>query len=414
MMFFFDGHFNKSDRSTSSFLLKRARLLTQLLIFSGSLNIILFLVFLYDMAYRQPPALLYEHTPVVDPFIASSTDFSNKREAIRQFQTMSFEQLVERLNSKDLVEDGYMQRDLALACLVNYHHFDIESALSDYFIQKRAFFFEEGKENMVIFPGLGEEHYQTIAQFIRTERWPLTSKGLFLFLKEEEHREDFSLAQAFFLSPEYSLMEMLLTRSDASISKDEILRLVLSGDWEILSSFFQEQRSWQNLSSERRQNLLLDYIEKKSESAASLILKTDRDFALRKLDDERVLSILRLLEEKTLESQWFIQGILLSPRSDEIWKAAARNLYKWEGKELPLPYNHALALKRFGLGGSKEEEVLSTREKERMTHIVLEGDSLWRIAKIYGIGIEKIKEENHLSSDCIKPGTILRIPRDLK
>ncbi len=44
------------------------------------------------------------------------------------------------------------------------------------------------------------------------------------------------------------------------------------------------------------------------------------------------------------------------------------------------------------------------------TYIVQKGDSLYSIAKKYGITVDKLKELNNLKSNIINIGQILKIP----
>lgn len=57
--------------------------------------------------------------------------------------------------------------------------------------------------------------------------------------------------------------------------------------------------------------------------------------------------------------------------------------------------------------------VQSLREnpgRERSTHIVRNGDSLWRIARLYGTSVSRLKEVNKIREDQIVPGQILSLP----
>lgn len=401
---------------------KQIRILTQVIIVSGFLNIGLISFFFYTWIQEKPILLPYEHMPATEEQQqAPLADFRGNVEVVQQFQSMDFDQLVGKLSSRELVEDGYSQRDLALACLVNYHHFNLQRALSGYSLQSRILRIEEGErvENIEIFPALSDEHYLKIVQFIQQERWPLTSQGIFLALKQRDYHEDITLAQAFFLSEEYTSVEMLLARSDVAITKKEVLDIILDSDWHMLADFAQKQRISQDLSSPRRQSFLLNYIIRKSETAAMVMLKTDKFFAAKKLDDARVLEILDQIKVKAPEALWFVQELLTSPRSDEVWKRAAQKLYFWDGEEMVEPYDHSLVLERFiskELIETKAEQPVGQEiqkkdeEEKELIHVVAEGDSLWKIAKLYRVDVQDLKEINGLSSDVIKAGIMLKIP----
>ena len=53
-------------------------------------------------------------------------------------------------------------------------------------------------------------------------------------------------------------------------------------------------------------------------------------------------------------------------------------------------------------------------DEEALTHVIKEGDTLWDIGKLYGISIARLKELNHLSGDIIIPGKTLKITKPRK
>jgi nucleoid-associated protein YgaU len=48
--------------------------------------------------------------------------------------------------------------------------------------------------------------------------------------------------------------------------------------------------------------------------------------------------------------------------------------------------------------------------RDGVRHTVVEGDSLWGIARRYGVDIERIRAANNLSSDRVRIGQVLVIP----
>lgn len=52
----------------------------------------------------------------------------------------------------------------------------------------------------------------------------------------------------------------------------------------------------------------------------------------------------------------------------------------------------------------------SSPEKPTKSHVVQEGESLWRISRLHKIDIALLKSHNHLHSDQIRPGQTLLIP----
>lgn len=353
--------------------IQNIRKLTILLAISGSLNIIFASIIFYLATSERPPTPYFELRPAKGgeqqaPLAIERSD----SEVIRYFRRMPLQWLISRLKNTQLVENGYTQRDLALASLVAFHDFDLERAFSglpkpD---QKRRMIygsFSDGRQaELIVYPGLSDQHFNAICSFTATERWPLTSRGLFLALqKEEKENDDPSLADTFFMTSEFSSLEMLFRRNHVTVVKEELLKVVLEGNWIMLSNFAEKQKISQDLSAARRQNFLLEYIQKKSKAAAQLMLKTDGSFAARKLDDKQVLLLLQLIDEKSPQAEQFALTVLTSPRSDAVLKLAAERLYEYNGAVIPDAALHQAALSRFALSDTAIIEVPKPTYKPR-------------------------------------------------
>lgn len=402
----------------------------------------------YVLMREKPPAPYFELKPAGKHEQAQplALDHSNA-EILRAMRRLPVEQLVAQLSDQQLVENGFHLRDLSLASLVAFHHFDLSRALLGLPQpeQLRSVVFGKLKNGepavVTLYPSLTEEQFQAIIRFAHTEKWPLTSQGLFQILRRSfalKQAPDPTVVDAFYLTPEFLSVELLFNRSERGVEKQELLQLIGEGEWKMLATFAEQQRSVQDLSSARRQRFLLDYIEQRSRIAAFIMLKTDADFAAHKLDDPHVLELLRLLPHKTPEAEQFAIELLTSPRSDAVWKMAARRLYAYAGEQLPDTYQHHAAIKRFVSKDAKEETKTPKKvavalpltkpkptkqkpptamakkptpsEKPLRTHVVQEGDSLWKIARRYKVEIDAIKKANKLQSDLLKPGTTLKIP----
>ena len=273
-------------------------------------------------------------------------DSRTNNEVIASFKGMSLEQLVSKLNNINMVENGYTQRDLALGCLTTFHHFNLSRALLGLAPPEQQRLLSPF--GIVVYPGLTEPQFQAIIQYANTERWPYTSEGLFILLQRLEFENEPSLEEAFLLTPEFSAVETLFSRSDVSVDKKELMSILKEGNWKELFAFTEQQRMSQDLSPARRQKFLLDYITHHQSGTASLILlKIDPDFANKKLDDPTVVVMLKAMTIKTPESEKFALNMLQSPRSDVVWKQAAIRLYDFVGELPPQPSNRAMALSRF-------------------------------------------------------------------
>lgn len=418
---------------------KEIRKLTQCLFLSGALNIVLASFFFYGMIRERPPTPYFELKPanIDEQQVPVAMDHSNE-EIIRYFKSLSFESLLTKLSHAELVESGYTVRDLALSCLVTFHHFDLRRALLDDVqpTQARILSFglkKDGKQaKVLVYPGLTDKQFESIMRFAKRERWPLTSKGLFSNLKHKN--EDHFLADAFYLTPEFLSVETLFNRSEIGIEKSEILNVLLDGSFVMLSSFSEHQKQSHDLTAARRQHFLLEYIKNNSKAAAYLLLKTDGPAMVRKLDDEHVIKMLSLLTENTHDAGKFALALLTSPRSDAVWKMATIRLYGYAGEVIPEKFHYEQALHKFlpanlSLKKTREQSAIpfenianalpqnhgiknieSINPSNRETlYVVQEGDSLWKISRRYDVDIDLLKKINQLNSDFLKPGTILKI-----
>lgn len=334
--------------------IRNIRKLTAFLVVSGTLNIVLVFSIFYLMVRERPPTPYFELKPAnqQEQQVPLAIDRSDS-EVIRYFRRMPLEWLVSRLTNTQLVENGYTQRDLALASLVAFHYFDLDRAFSVLSKpeQKRLIVygkFSDGRSaELVVYPGLSEKHFDAVRTFASTERWPLTNRGLFLALQKEDREEyDQDLLDAFFMTSHFATVEMLFSRSEQPVGREELLKVLLEGNWVQLTDFVEQQKKAQDLSQTRRQNFLLDYVKNKSKAAAQMLLKTDGIFVARKLDDKQVVMLLQLLEEKSQQAKQFAFTLLKSPRSDEVRKLAADRLQEYTGVDMSEAYQRQTRLSR--------------------------------------------------------------------
>lgn len=412
-------------------LVKHTQKLTLLLVVSGGLNIILIMFFAYFLVRDHPVNLGYmDDIPVVEEEVLPLKESTSIAETANSLRKMPFKDLIANLDDKQMIESGYSKRDLALACLVSYHFFDLQKILFNQPLQQRHLVIKDAEVpyagEITVFPGLTDKQYATIIDYARQEKWPLTSQGLFLNLKHKQElgQYDPSLAAAFYLSPEFLAVETLFSRSDIDLTRRVLLEMILKGDWQVLQDFALQQRHHLDLSSTQRQQFLLDYIVRGSKSAAYILLNVDSNFAMKKLDDNKVILILDLLTQPTPESRNFALEMLTSPRSDEVWEAAAKRLYSYAGEEMEQPYDHVDALTKFvpetmlNKKVAMAEEIIrddqltdNTKSKNHvLTHLVRKGDTLWDISRKYRITVDELKKANKLDSDFLKPGITLAIP----
>ncbi len=397
--------------------MQRARFLTLFLILSGTLNIGFLSAFIYGTLKDKLAVRAYKAT-------ASSLENIENEQVLKAYSRISFQDLLLRLENKEFVEQGYTRRDLALACLVGFHHFDIEKALGGTLLQRRVVFFHgpEGNEKIELtaFAGLTDEHFEALLQFSKREKWPLTSKGIFFELSRS-NSSDPSLTEAFFCTPEFRSVYSLMQKNLPEIQASTVLNLIKEGSWAQCLRFFNKLRLLQCYTPEVYRELLSAYaLESHSSVAAALLLENEVDHVLKRFDDRQLVSFLHLLPKEKVKE--LSLSLLVSQRSDGLRQAAASILYELEGASLPVPYDYLTAVYHFYPEKApltvplaqpvKVMEVASTPliKDNALIYRIQAGDSLWKIARKHGVSVESIMKLNNLESDRLKLGKELKIP----
>src|SRR3990167_6138713 len=288
--------------------------------------------------------------------------------------SLSFRELVSFLTNRSLVEDGYSKRDLAVAALTAYRHFNLEKALCGKPEQAREYHVSKG-EIVEIYPNLTEDQFE-----------------------------------AFFHTPEFYAVKQLFQKPGVCQEPHVLLNFIGEGSWELLESVTQEASQGFDCSDERRRALLLNYVALHSPTAAKLLLEMDFDFALKKLDDRGILQLLALLKQQTDLTMRFCVELLKSPRSSLIWDAAAMTLYSYVG-EIPIqPIDHKTVLAKFSFGEDKASAPppVQTAPAVSCYHVVGEGETLWKISRTYKVKVEEIVQLNGLEKDALYPGWVCR------
>jgi len=410
--------------STDNPWISRTKWLTQALIISGTLNIGLLSTFVYFVLKDKQEALSITLTP---PKKEAVEPLATNVQLLRSYSLLPAQELLLRLENSEHVEEGLAKRDLALASLVAFHHFNLDKAIGGLPQQKRIFPLtsSDGQEaiDVPVFPGLTDSQFLAIVQYAKTEKWPLTSQGLFYEIKRAPSPRDPSLFDAFYLSPEYHAVYTLLTKSGLTLTHERVLDLIVQGDWKILSDLATQQRAALELTPDHRRIFLTHYLSHHSPLAAQLLLDNDPDFVSKRLDDNQILILLDLYTDKTPALHAFAKELLTSPRTDAVLKRAASLLYTFAGEPLPEPYDHAAALQRFlpppvVAASAPETLILQTKaaiqpapaKPKHKTHTIEPGDNLWKIARKYHVSVEEIMRINRMDSEKLRPGKQLTIP----
>lgn len=412
-------------------LLRKLKKLVFLLILSCFFNVVAFAFIIYFYFIERPPNPICEKKP--QEIEKESVTFDNN-DLINFFVALPYDELLPYLKSNILVENGYNIRDLSLGCLITFYDLDIEKIFSgNLSSQRKIYNYKDRKGNiqqLSLYNHLRDDHFHDIINFINREKWPFTTKGLFKRLKLSSEIDP-SLKYAFFITSEFLSVEFLFKRTAVNIDKETILNLLLDGTWEMFYSFTEKQRSIQDLSESARRTFLLPYIEFGSTKATTLFIILDSKYALKNLSDEQLLQLLKFAKERIPETAKFAIEALMSQRSDAICIEAANRLYEFVGEKKPLHLDKNVAMSRFlpltiqkkivlpndvamnqqsKINEKKLPQINLNPPKWKRAYTVLEGDSLWKISRMFKVDIEELKRYNNIKSDFLQPGTIIMVP----
>lgn len=417
-------------RSQDNQWVNRTKWLTQALIISGTLNIGLIATFVYFSLKDKQETLAIELKPA-----ASKDSLVTNAQLLRSYSLLPYQELLLRLENCDHIEEGLTKRDLSLACLVAFHHFNLDKALGGLALQKRTIPFSNSENqetiDVPVFPGLSDYQFLAIIQYAKTEQWPLTSQGLFYELKRSASPRDPSLLDAFYLSSEYHAAYTLLTKTGLNLTREQTIDLIAEGDWKTLSDLSLQQRIAMDLTPDRRRQFLLSNLNNHSKIAAKLLLDNDMDFVSKRLDDGQILNLLDLYTEKTPYLEQFAKELLSSPRTDAVWRRASSLLYTFAGEVLPEPYDHFAATQRFlpqvPSAPQSQPIIMQTRaafqaptpppspeKSKKKLHTIEPGDNLWKIARKYHVSVDELMRTNRMDSEKLRPGKQLEIPEKTK
>jgi hypothetical protein len=394
------------------------RILSQIVIVSVSLNVGLLTSLIYVVAEKKLGANILTQIPK-QTVVSSLTN----AQMIKIFFSYSYQELLTELFNNELIEYGYTRRDLALACLVQFHYFDLEKALPNIQIQKREmeFIYQDGGEvvKLTVYPGMRDSDFMNVIALAEKEEWPLTPEGLFYELqKMGKNGSSTSLQEAFFSSHEFYIIYTLFIRCFEEINQEEVLSILIDGEWQSITDFVFQVQSVMDLSIHNLRMFLLPYISSSSH-ALNFWIHHDSEYLLKKLDDKLLYELIRTVREKDLQTTLFLKQIICSSRSDGVRKAAGVKLYEFASEVVPDPYDHESCIKKFlpsffstpvvhlDLPRAPFEKIKPVVRK----HVVKEGESLWKIARRYQVDFDILVEVNQLDPDrSLSIGRELIIP----
>lgn len=376
----------------------KIRFLTQILLLSVILNIAFLIIFFYFFIRENPVPVVFSYQP---SFPTPEKLYTNQ-EVIKTFEHLPVEKLFSLLEDDRLIEEGIKARDLSLALLVFRDHLDIDRAFGKKMSPHRILKLENGAA-LPLFSGFSDEEYKQVSSFVALEKWPFSFDRLFPVIKSQGESADPALLQMFFQSEECFAVERLFSQGPIALQKKVLLSLLREGSYETLHAFSESQKACSDTSQNKRLEFLMNYIKEGSKTAALLLLYTDLPYVTKYADDKMVLTILKLLPERSEKGFFFAATLLNSLRSDAVKRQAEEFLS--HDKELAHRFYN-----RPALGNLRP----TFRDKPPAApppsqHVVQPGESLWSIARKYNISVEELVKINHLPTTSLQSGRILKL-----
>lgn len=401
---------------------------TQGFIFSMALNIALLTSLVYNVIKQKHPHQEIAYQTAQQKAKVDSENLTLSK-TISQYFSKNYPDLITLLQDSRHIEDGLSYRDIALSVLCQKFDFDLNRALLGQNVSVRKLKIQSEPSKSLEIPfylGLGDAQYKLVNTFIQKEQWPFTSHGLYKMLVQGNSDE--SLKNAFYLSKEFMFIDALFC--SLSVSKEDLLSIVLHGPWEIMDSFAKNHSQIQDFSNTMRVQLLSQYLEYGSNMAAKLILDVDPELVLKKLTDNQLIALLGQLENRSNLTENFALHLALGNRSEWVKKEACRLLYHYSDANFPEPFNYKESLdfltekyhvQPIEILSQHVEKMFQPQEVavvtssnsnsvKQKTYVVEPGDNLWKIAKRNQVDLKQLKSVNKLESDKIKVGMTLIIP----
>lgn len=357
-------------------LQKATRWLWQALVLSAVLNIVFLLLF-YSTIFRKD---IYKLRLFSGPLVAKSCRVKSiPEDFLENLAEASLEELY-RLLDEDHLLYGRPLKLWALSVAIHTYDVDVGSALSHplTFTQLRS------KGKTWLLPNIDEREYSLIRRYLSRERYPFTSRGLFVSISKnlEQGVVDEDCLYHFCHTPEFLYLRTLLCGADERVaSVASLARMVIRNGEQIFFSLCNEHNRTTAISDRQRQKVLSAYVSLGEPLAALLLLVHDEDWVIHEFTDEALKAFINLLPEESSYSQNFISRVLSTPRSFVA---------------------HDVSV--------VETPVADAKEAVFEDYIVKDGDSLWLIARRYGVTIEEIMRVNRMTHHRLLPGKCLKLP----
>lgn len=258
------------------------------------------------ISFARATSFTYTKTPLLSLSI---------QDRLTAYMDLEYDQLIALLDDKSAVSDGYKVCDCALSILASKHFFYVDKALKGSRFEKQVI--TVNAEAISLFPGLTAQQYQMICDFARYEEFPYTFEGLFAKLSAGETSA--ALQKACRQNHTYMQIEECLN-ADKKLPAELVFTMIGQARGSDLSLLLNGTFPASRIAFLRA---LLPACPK---DAAHAFLEVEYAYAVHSLDDAEVIQILDALADESKWTKEYALKIFLSPRQDQVRKAAALRL----------------------------------------------------------------------------------------
>lgn len=409
----------EKNRTEKYRLTHRLKTLSHMLLLSTAFNVALVLAFLYRSCLQDRVDTSPDKTELIKIVenLHQEELYTNTYEAYKALKPLSFEKLLPFLEKDQALNSEISIRDLALGILVFDHLFNIQEALQEKKLPVKHIIFINADHQTVAkqayIPHLHYTHYKQIVYFANTEKWPFTSHGLFLKLKNKKNRFDSSLKGLFFQNQDFIRLKLIFERSNLSMSHDQMLDLLLEGNWKQFQNVWHLEKTISKSYLELRRKILENYLANGSKIAAQILVEQDPLYVCQHLSDPLLEKLVSEIDSAKPTYMPFLLEVLASRHNEKIAKkvSACLNDHSTEPSRTTKKSSDNLLLSTHLTTFTPPNSQYNSLKKVPVFHyhVVQPGESLWKIAQKYQTSIDQIIKDNQLSSHLIREGQKLLI-----
>lgn len=363
---------------------------------------------------------------------AASLQSLSLQQVMVELHALSDEALVEALDDMTLGANGYRKQELALA-LLRTRGYQVEDPLRPFHAWPQTltpFSFDTADGKSVttgLFSALSLQEIAAVKEYIASTAVPFTAEGIL---------------RRFAQCPDPAIWKAALLRTDEwvhfqrvlSLQEDELLGLAQD------PSFFTSVVEWSKTHPDQTSAapfLVSLVTDSSSPTLADLLAFAYGDYLVQHADDAVLCRLFSSFSPRSEPGLRLAMRLLATQRKPLVWHAAQGFLARATDTPAlatmtreqvltafqklvapqkpsvappPRPVQQPPSPKPTSQVVEVSKRVATRQLKPYRTYVIKKGDTLWSVAKRFGVDVEKLKYLNGLKGTTLTPGKELRIP----